>query len=292
MKFVRTLVQFFIHSNLFIALAAVSMAFQTQIELLLPLTLRPFHFLLFFATLFEYNLHRLNTMFFYPLTLKEDKYRWMRKHPILFRLICLISFIGLIISLFYMKPEVVISLIPLALLTVFYSIPIFKWKGKTYKLRDIPYLKIFLIALVWSGVCTILPYIEAGVNIEPIKLIWLLFIHALFIFAITIPFDVRDLRSDSNSGLKTLAHATGETRAYKFASITIGLNTLLSCAFAIYGSNYILMTAYVVGGFVCLYVLNSTVLKVHDLYYQGYLDACIPMQFILVLISHFLRNLF
>ena len=50
---------FLIDSNIYISFAASMLAFETQIQLGMKPQLHPYVFIIFFATLFEYNIHRL-----------------------------------------------------------------------------------------------------------------------------------------------------------------------------------------------------------------------------------------
>jgi len=56
------LLKILIHSNIFISLAAVSLTIATQIQLGMAPQWHPYLFIIFFATLFEYNIHRLITV--------------------------------------------------------------------------------------------------------------------------------------------------------------------------------------------------------------------------------------
>ena len=65
---------------------------------------------------------------------------------------------------------------------------------------------------------------------------WLLFAHRLcFVFAITIPFDIRDLKYDSLQ-LKTIPAIFGEKKAKYFAYASLGMYELLVIAQFIFGN--------------------------------------------------------
>ena len=76
---------------------------------------------------------------------------------------------------------------------------------------------MFLIALVWSLSCVLLPIVELE-NTQafdfPTRDVVLLVVHEfLFMAAITVPFDVRDLFQDKQNSLQTLPTMLGEKRA-------------------------------------------------------------------------------
>src|SRR5690606_9612993 len=84
-------------------------------------------------------------------------------------------------------------------------------------LRNIPGLKLFLIAIVWALSCVLLPILEletsilAGTTVN--DTILLITKRLLFIAAITVPFDIRDMYQDRNSDLKTIPVLLGEQRS-------------------------------------------------------------------------------
>ena len=77
---------------------------------------------------------------------------------------------------------------------------------KKFGLRNIPGLKQFLITLVWTMSTVLLPLLEAQhhhmgiVNMRDATI--LVAKRFLFIGALTVPFDIRDLFQDRQTGLK------------------------------------------------------------------------------------------
>lgn len=109
----------------------------------------PYLFIIFFATLFEYNLHRLITVITNKEALNSDKHKWVRENLKGFYLLVFLSVTGFGRCYIFGKKDVLIAFAPIAAITVFYSLPIFGNKRTIFRLREIPYLKIFLIAFVW-----------------------------------------------------------------------------------------------------------------------------------------------
>ena len=86
----------------------------------------------------------------------------------------------------------------------FYAFPLVPSSAGFINFRQIPFLKIFLITLVWSLTTVILPVINIQHEVIT-KEVMLIFIKRLiFIFAITLPFDIRDMSYDSAAGIKTI----------------------------------------------------------------------------------------
>ncbi|HXU27354.1 MAG TPA: hypothetical protein VN698_08990, partial [Bacteroidia bacterium] len=62
------------------------MTIETQIQLGMHPQLHPYLFLIFFATLFEYNLHRLITILTNKKAINSDKHSWVKKYLKMFYL--------------------------------------------------------------------------------------------------------------------------------------------------------------------------------------------------------------
>ena len=103
-------------------------------------------------------------------------------------------------------------LVPLGIISVGYTAPIF-----TKRLRDIPSIKIYLISVVVAGIVVVLPGVESGVSSDEIASLFA--VQTLFLFGVTIPFDIRDMAVDKTE-LKTIPMLLGEQKA-KFLAITI-----------------------------------------------------------------------
>lgn len=141
-------------------------------------------------------------------------------------------FIGLTLSgfTFFALPfKKLLIFSPLALLSFFYSVPVIPSAGGRMAIRALPGVKIFMIALVWTGVTLILPIyidgrpIDAEIGLAVIQ-------RLLFMIAITIPFDMRDLKYDHES-LKTLPQLLGYERSRKLGimllAICVGISFLM-----------------------------------------------------------------
>ena len=94
--------------------------------------------------------------------------------------------------------KIITVLLPLLFLTHWYIVPLRPFK----KLRDLPYVKIFIIGIVWVGCCVFLPLFLAE-KMNPKTALFLL-AQWFFIIALTLPFDIRDIYFDKANALKTI----------------------------------------------------------------------------------------
>jgi len=123
----------------------------------------------------------------------------------------------------------IILIIPAAL-SLGYSLPIF-WGGK--RLRDFHWIKIFLIAICWSVITCTIPYYLSIDSLcdspQDILLISLMTLErAIFIFAITIPFDIRDRVVDKSTDVLTLATKYSNTALIKISRIALLLTIIIA----------------------------------------------------------------
>lgn len=96
------------------------------------------------------------------------------------------------------------------ILCLFYKLPILGIKYKRITIRQITFLKVFVISSIWVISTVYLPYNEYGKNIEILKLGIIMGMQLLFIAAIALTFDIRDIREDSRNKLNTIPVRIGE----------------------------------------------------------------------------------
>src|SRR6185437_4479282 len=279
-------IYFLINSNVFISVAAVTMTIETQIQLGMHPQLHPYLFLIFFATLFEYNLHRLITILTNKKAINSDKHSWVKKYLKMFYLLVLISFVGFGITVLLAKKEVLLTLAPIAILTLFYSTPISKRTEAIMRLRQIPFLKIFLISFVWSVATILLPIIQSEKMFNQIH-VWIMLLERfLFIFAITIPFDIRDMVADETSGLRTLPLLIGEKKSITLATSILLPFLLISLIHYFLTNQLFIFLAFTISGATTLIFLIDENAKNLSLYYYGILDGTILLQGVLTLVFY------
>lgn len=101
-----------------------------------------------------------------------------------------------------------------------YVLPIF---GRQRRLRDFPFVKIFLIAITWTWFSTW--YLIEHVDSLTVSLIGLE--HLCFMIGITLPFDIRDIEIDQNDGVKTIATELGKKKTGALSQVMISLSLMI-----------------------------------------------------------------
>ncbi|NJW53921.1 hypothetical protein HC175_13445 [Salinimicrobium sp. CDJ15-91] len=126
-------------------------------------------------------------------------------------------FLGLLATAFLVSEEVLCWTLGLGLLTLLYALPVF---SNRRNLRSFSGLKIFIIALVWTGVTVILPLLPLK-NVIFEDLFFECFQRFLLVLVLILPFEIRDLKYDLEQ-LGTIPQRVGIT-----ATKVLGLGLLL-----------------------------------------------------------------
>jgi 4-hydroxybenzoate polyprenyltransferase len=285
---VLKLLRAIINSNIYISLAAVFLTVETQIQLGMKPQWHPYLFIIFFATLFEYNIHRFITVITNDEALNSDKHRWVRENLKMFYLLVLLSVIGFVCVVLMAKREVLITLAPIAVLTLFYSLPIVGNKKNIFRLREIPYLKIFLIAIVWSLSTILLPIIQSSSTFSKSQIIVMLIERFFFVFSITIPFDVRDIDADRQAGLKTIPLVLNENKSLYLSYVSLLVFFIISFLHYQNLSNWFVILPLFISTLTTFIFLKSKTIQTLSYYHYGILDGTMLLQGVLVLLFYYL----
>ncbi len=202
MKFVVKALDLLVASNVYVSFGALLLTWVSlDIRHIRHSELLGF---VFFSTIFIYNFIRLIRV--HPMLIEGNSAR----HEIIFRysvflwILCFVSCLSACYFFRFIYKSLWMYLLPMAFVSVTYVLPVFKTRLGWIRLRDIPCLKIFLIAFTWAMVTDGLPALIHDQKLDFLTLIE----RFLFILAITIPFDIRDLRFD-NTNLRTLPQVYG-----------------------------------------------------------------------------------
>ncbi len=161
-----------------------------------------------------YNYIYWSVYFISSSNLQYERYLWMRKNKVIMLIVTgLISF-ATITFIIHSQLYLNLKFIILALLSLFYILPI----KKEFGLRWIPSIKIFIICTSWSLLCLSLIETPLDYPITPL-IIW------LFVFAITLPFDIRDLESDGLD-LRTIPQLIGSIQSIRLAQLCLLLSVI------------------------------------------------------------------
>ncbi len=277
------LINTFIFSNIFLSVGAVLLTVSAQVQLGMNPHWQPYLLLIFFATLFEYNRNLLIELFFYKEKQNSEKQKWILKNRKKFLFVAIISVAVLLVAVFTTKPQVLFVFIFLGILTFLYSMPVLGNKSYLFKLREVPYLKIFLIAFVWSALTVFLPAIQAGEEILNVQVELLFAERFFFIFAITIPFDIRDMQADRDSGLKTIPLLIDKNKALLLSYLSLTISFAISIFHYKMQNNWFIIEAIFISLITTYLFLKLNYFRNINRYYYQILDGTLLLQGLLVL---------
>ena len=141
----------------------------------------------FFSTMAVYNGQRLLKS---DAAIRTPWLRWVEKNKaflFLLSIFCLLGAATLLIRLNIWKWETLMLLAVSGVISILYVIKI-----NGMNMRELPHMKIHLISLSWVVVLLLFPAIQEGAELR-----WEVFVaHYIYVLAVTIPFDIRDLKYD------------------------------------------------------------------------------------------------
>lgn len=208
-----------VFSNIFVALCAVALSLETVLLLGQSTLAPPLSALIFFATLAVYNFDRLAGASREDRVSQSARHRWIWRHRRPLWSVTGVACVGVVGCAAMLPWRVLIPLIPLGLVSAAYSIRLVRGR----RLKELPGAKTFLVALVWAVVTVGLPviYLMPSSWWFDASTLWLHAERASFVFAITLPFEVRDMSRDRSACVTTLPHLLGVRRTRFLAACTL-----------------------------------------------------------------------
>ena len=232
MNLFKNILNFYVNSSIHVALAVYSLVRITELYFDLPYN-ENLDYFIFYATITGYNFIKYaGVAKFYHRSLTKS-----------IRLIQIFSFLSFCLLVYYgsnLSTTVLIYFIPFAVLTLVYVVPFLG--GFQKNLRRVSYLKIFLVAFVWSGVTTVIPLIVGEYQYE-VSIILLFVQRMLFILVLILPFEIRDMKLDFKN-LKTLPQKIGIEKTKKVGFVlllfSLTIEFLITTSFA-YRNSYLVI---------------------------------------------------
>ena len=259
-----------LYSNFYIAFCAVAMTLQSQFLLENELKYSPIVGLIFFSTLMIYAVHRIVGLFRLKDFLEEGRYLIINKFKAHIWIYATLGFVGSLYCFFQLDRILQLAIVFPAFFSLGYIFPVFG--KKQFRLRDFNGVKIFLVAGVWSYVTVLLPALEIGIPID--RMIWMFIERFLFVFAITLPFDIRDLKVDQFNQVKTIPSTLGIKNTIKLAGLLLAI--MLIIAFFMYEWNVLIGMVTIIG--LTFYWIYISPKQTNDYFFTGLMDGTMILQ--------------
>lgn len=290
-KTLTSAIRFLLYSNIFIGVCAVALVFTNQLTVGLPLVFDVTCLFVFAATVFTYSALKFRHS-------EEDSAvtehrNWAIRNRLLATVVTWGSAVVAALAFFFLPVGSQLITAALGLFTLFYGFIEIPLPGGKKALRQYGRAKTFFVALVWSVTTVLIPL--AGIpqlfNVVHLwLLVFLLLRRFLFVAALTMVFDIKDMEADKQVKLYTLPMALGvegtKRLAYLFLCLLVLINTL----------QYFIIPSSTIGNMLAInlsLLLSAICIKVvkedtrEDWYYLV-LDGMMFTQFLLVLASYHL----
>lgn len=278
---IKKFIDFYLYSSIHIALGA-SLSVILCYSVLYHLPNSDYPFFVFFSTLFLYCSHRIVGIQKVKAFENEGRFAIIKKFKVHLILYAILGAVASIYFFFGLERRLQLILLIPGLISILYILPIF---SNNKRLRDFDNIKIFLIAISWGFIIGAIPYIEVKQTFDVYGLMYFLE-KTLFIFAITIPFDIRDLKVDENNNVSTIPSRVGSQRAYRISFILLCV-CLLAVALLYFYNIYSIkvMLSLSAGYLLTMVMIFLSKEKKHDYYYSGMLDGSIILTALFGIIS-------
>jgi len=216
MSMLKKLLDFYLNASIHVALAVYSFVRITELYFDLPYN-EALDYFIFYGTITGYNFVKyFGVAKFHHRSLTTK-----------LKSIQVFSFICFLLMCYYALQLPLATLLwylPFGALTILYAVPFLS--GFQKNLRNISYLKIVIVALVWAGVTVMVPVLDAEEAIEN-PVVWYLFLQRfLLVCVLILPFDIRDLQFDAIS-LQTIPQKIGVEKTKKLGYVLLMISGVL-----------------------------------------------------------------
>lgn len=268
METLKKIFSFYINSSIHVAIAISALVKITFLKLEIEEE-NSFLFFSFFGSISAYNFIKysnVSKLYHKRLTGSMKGIRYLT----------ILSSILFVYFAFLLPLRTVLVFLPFMILSILYAAPILPNKRN---LRSFAGIKIFIIALVWTGVSVLMPAIHTEIGLHPDIIIEIIQ-RFLFVVVIMLPFEIRDLQYDDKE-LGTIPQMIGVTRAKVFGGVLLVIFLLLTAAKSELSSTEILSTVSITG--ISLLFLWGTEKKQSE-YFCSFWVESIPVMWLITIV--------
>lgn len=269
MKFFKIFLNFYLNASIHVALAVFSLVKITEqyFELSVHHNLALF---IFFSSITGYN-------FVKYAGVAKLHHRSLTKNLKVIQIFSFFCFLAMCFFALKLQKDTLLFTIPFNLLTLLYAVPFLSGFDKT--LREVSYLKIIVVAIVWAGFTVLIPCLEAGFQLN-IKLYLVMFQRFLIVVVLILPFDIRDVKYDAIS-LQTFPKKIGIQKTKR-----LGLSLMIIALVLEYAinNNGVSRNAFMIFFFLVLIFLMRSKIK-QSKYYSSFWVESLPIIWWLILLG-------
>lgn len=262
MNLLKKLFNFYINSSIHVSISVFCLTKITLLGYGITENFAPFY--VFLSTIISYNFIK-----YYALVKENNSFRKGKRKIQILLVIHLICLLGLAYLSFFLNWESILVLVPVLMITIFYITPLSFTKNN---LREVATLKIFLIGFSWAITTVWFPLVQYHIEIN--TEVWALFLQRiLFVIAITLPFDLRDIHTD-HPELKTIPQVFGVQKTKYLGTILLVVFVLLTSFTGALG-NQEFLTTIIIAVISLLFLLFSK--ESQSKYYSSFWVESVPI---------------
>ncbi len=211
-----------LYASLFTACCAMGLCMATE-RLIIghsPPFFNSLHLLVFGSTLLIYNTPRI-------VRIPKAELSGDRPDPIWYYVFFFTGLVMALFALYSQRWQLQVASVFLSVFAFAYFLPVLPFKTRK-RLRDFGWLKIIVLAGVWTMATSLLPmlYWQKNISDYPFEIL----VRLVFIFTLCVIFDIRDIRVDISNNISTLPNKVGLRNSYLLINVTLVLFVLLSIA--------------------------------------------------------------
>ena len=267
---------------LFIASASACLVLSTYILAGQEIRLTAITWFAFFCTLLIYNFHKESTLLVRVSLSPKVVLKQFEKISSLTKAMIAIAVAGIIYTALFLQVKTLLFFFILAVITIAYSIPFLKIRGTKKRLREIVIVKITTLAFIWSFTTVTLPLLESGLNIFTASSVLIFIQRFLFMYAICIPFEIRDIEQEKTRGNMTLPQLIGVNVSKLLGVLMLLLFIVLACFQ--FGASNPLAIALSLSATVAAFLLLFSYERRSDYYFRIFVDGTMQLQFLLLIL--------
>lgn len=274
MTLLKKIFNFYINSSIHVAFSVFSLTWITLMEYQISYDADVLYFV-FFSSITGYNFVKyFGVAKFHHRRLAT----WLKA----IQVFSFFSFLMLCYYTFKLDTASLLWVFGLGVVTFLYAIPFLPkhlFVDSKQNLRSISGLKVYLIALVWSGVTVFLPLINNEYAID-VSVVITGFQRFLFIIVLMLPFEIRDLQYDSLR-LGTIPQKIG-VRLTKIIGVLLLMCFCFLEFFKTNASLYYLTVLLVISLITMLFIMFSK--RKQGAYYSSFFVEGLPILWLIILL--------
>ena len=268
--------------NYFIAFCATAMVFATY--LLNNVEIKFTHFTIFLtcSTYLLYNFHIHSFQINYSGRSAFVKSIKALAIPVYEKVIFAFILFYTLFEFFFLSEKVLVWLFPLSILSLLYSIPVLGIKKK-FRIRESVFIKLPLLASVWSLATVLIPLAEQNIPLYSPFIFQQICSRFLFVFALCIPFEIRDMEVDQKANVITLPVVIGEMKTKLLGAVLILVEMIIHYFMPVKENVIIALNLSSIIALIWIFVKDQ---KREGYFYKLFVDGTMILRFIFLYIVY------